>query len=59
MKGKRNPGWFRKGADPRRHKLTYEDRRRGFLSALLRFENYHWLICKVRGSDPCRKGGRR
>lgn len=50
-----NKGWFRKGTDKRRHKLTYEDRRRGFLSSLKRFQNYHWLICKIRGSSPCRR----
>jgi hypothetical protein len=27
--GKRNPGWFRKGPDPRRHQLTEQDRKRG------------------------------
>lgn len=52
--GKPNPGWFKKGVDERRHKLTYRDRRRGFLRTLKRFGNYHWLICKIRGSDPCR-----
>lgn len=32
MKGKENPGWFRRGPDPRRHRLTPAERRRGGLT---------------------------
>jgi hypothetical protein len=28
-----NPGWFKKGFDPRRHLLTREERRKGYLLA--------------------------
>jgi hypothetical protein len=29
MSKRRNCGWFRRGADPRRHPLTQQERRRG------------------------------
>ena len=29
MARRRNPGWFQKGHDPRRHELTYDERSRG------------------------------
>lgn len=34
MKTKPNPGHFRKGHDPRRHKLTREECSRGFWAAV-------------------------
>jgi len=33
---RRNRGWFRKGYDPRRHVLTYQDRLKGGLTWLRR-----------------------
>jgi hypothetical protein len=30
---KRNPGWFKKGYDPRRHALSRAERQKGFLLA--------------------------
>lgn len=52
---KANKGSFRRGPDKRRHTFTYEERSKGFFSALQRVGNYHWLICRVRGSDPCQR----
>lgn len=52
---KPNRGSFKNGPDKRRHKLTWEDRSKGFYTTLNRVGNYHWLICRVRGSDPCRR----
>ena len=34
---RRNPGWFRKGFDARRHVLTREERRRGGLTTAKKF----------------------
>ena len=36
-KPRRNPGWFRKGFDPRRHQLTAEERRRGGVNCARKF----------------------
>ena len=37
MASRHNPGWFRKGFDPRRHPLTHEERVRGGLSCAAKF----------------------
>jgi hypothetical protein len=34
---KRNPGWFRKGFDPRRHQLTHDERVRGGKTTFRKF----------------------
>lgn len=34
---KPNPGWFKKGPDPRRHALTLEEKRRGGLTFAQRY----------------------
>lgn len=34
---RKNPGWFAKGFDPRRHLLTAEERRRGGLNCARKF----------------------
>jgi hypothetical protein len=36
--GKGNPGAFRRGADPRRHALTPEERRKGFEATMARID---------------------
>jgi hypothetical protein len=53
-----NPGWFRKGHDPRRHQLTQEERQRGYRNAVaepkagtVTGENVHvlaWVFRRVR-----------
>jgi hypothetical protein len=49
---KPNPGWFRKGCDPRRHVLTKAECRKGFLIAtrLTRMPSRvrAWLRTKIR-----------
>jgi hypothetical protein len=47
-------GQFRKGYDPRRHRLTRAERRRGYLAALEKLGDgdpviYAWLYRRVRG----------
>jgi len=47
-------GHFRKGYDPRRHRLTRAERRRGYLAALDKLGDgdpcvYAWLYRPVRG----------
>jgi hypothetical protein len=39
-----NPGWFRKGFDPRRHLLTREECRKGYLLAT----RYYQMPSRVR-----------
>jgi hypothetical protein len=37
MSRRRNPGWFKKGFDPRRHVLTPAERRRGGISCAKKY----------------------
>lgn len=51
---KRNPGWFKKGHDPRRHQLTEAERRKGYRVALSRLsawtplEECRWLLWRAK-----------
>jgi hypothetical protein len=52
----RNRGWFQKGADPRRHQFTPEERRRGGKAAFATLWQTHpklarWLL-EHRIKDP-------
>jgi hypothetical protein len=48
---RRNRGWFRRGHDPRRHELTYEERRRGYETTYERYSDIYgdapWLLWRV------------
>jgi hypothetical protein len=53
MRRKRNPGWFKAGPDPRRHKLTRADRAKGYARALAlagcdSAQLYAWIWRRVR-----------
>lgn len=52
---KPNKGSFAAGFDRRRHTFTYEERSRGFCTALHGAAPYHWLIYRVRGHERRRE----
>ncbi len=60
---KRNPGWFKKGKDPRRstYRFTKEDCRRGYQAALDAtahdVHKYAWLYRRIRGYHRAIKRG--
>jgi hypothetical protein len=57
-KRRRNSGWFRRGHDPRRHQLTFEERSRGgqatwYLAMHDRPELLRWLQRRIDNTaDP-------
>ena len=57
---KKNPGWFRKGYDPRRHILSRAERQKGFLLATRFYPMPSrvraWLRKKIRGYYERRAG---
>jgi hypothetical protein len=50
---KRNPGWFQKGFDPRRHALSRAERQKGYQLATQFYKMPSrvraWLRSKIRG----------
>lgn len=62
MRRGQNPGWFKKGQDRRRHKLTRVEKsrggRKGWLSALRKHPGlYVWLRCRVLTWDRATRVG--
>lgn len=56
-----NPGWFRRGPDPRRsgYQFTASDRRKAWLTTISRYpEKGLWLYIKVKQSEKCKGGGK-
>lgn len=56
---KDNPGWFKKGVDPRRsgYKFTRKDRAKGWAETLRRYPHLGlWLFINVKQAAKCRGG---
>lgn len=54
MKGRRNPGWFRKGHDPRRRRgFTREECQRGYIVCLERHPHLGAQWMQLRLKERC------